>query len=50
MFIIFKKLSDDDNVILRSDEDDDLENLTIQKNLSQILKNCLKVFRIKRVK
>ena len=31
MFIIFKKLSDDDNVILRSDEDDDLEDLTIQK-------------------
>ena len=31
MFIIFKKLSDDDNVILRSDEDNDSEDLIIQK-------------------
>ena len=36
MFLIFKKLSDDDEVIFRSDEDDNREDLIIQKSLNPI--------------
>ena len=39
MFLIFKKLSDDDEVILRSDEDDNREDLIIQKKFESNLKN-----------
>ena len=38
MFLIFKKLSDDDEVILRSDEDDNGEDLIIQKKFESNLK------------
>ena len=37
MFITFKMLSDDDNVILRSDEDDDSEDLIYQKKFESNL-------------
>ena len=32
IFIIFKKISDEDDIIMRSDKDDDLEDLMLQKN------------------
>ena len=31
IFIIFKKISDEDDIIMRSDKDDDLEDLMLQK-------------------
>lgn len=39
MFVIFKKLSDDDAVVLRSDEDDEREDLFLQKKFESNLKN-----------
>ena len=32
IFLIFKKISDEDDIIMRSDKDDDLEDLMLQKN------------------
>ena len=37
MFLIFKKLSDNDEVILRSDEDDSREDLIIQRKFESNL-------------
>ena len=37
IFIIFKKISDEDDIIMRSDKDDDLEDLMLQKILKQIM-------------
>lgn len=39
MFITFKKLSDDDDVILRSDEDEDSDDLIFQKKFESKLEN-----------